>query len=393
MFNDDSDVSVENVGCPTTDSLDASKLLSYAVSDVSYESASPQVHSASTLSTSFSAFKRRSTLRQKCASALVNVCTASRRAVSNVTCHSGRKDFGDKDALPQFQPLKTTPDVFWNSALRTMVKPAPLDWSFDQYHLAKIAVQSVRTVQELGAYHTYGDYVRRDLLGRHVRDLPRFYDQEECVKNSNDLVAADATKGQIQTDPSFKQQRSKSTIETLSSTSDKPTSKNSICAYDYRKSECRTSAYPRFKFWSEQTQKSNKVQRERRAKLGRFPKLQWKGYRHESDCESDSLDSDSQTPYDSIRPTVNADPPAANAEKDDRMPDTADDNNNKTEGMNCQVPSRSYSRQISKRKVSLVRAPTGESLGIVSCESGPLPAWLEEAVWEVETTGSEILTY
>lgn len=38
--------------------------------------------------------------------------------------------------------------------------------------------------------------------------------------------------------------------------------------------------------------------------------------------------------------------------------------------------------ECSKRRLS------GISDGIVSCESGPLPSWIEEAVWEVETTES-----
>lgn len=414
MSSYESDFSVENVGCPTTDTPDTVKLSSYAVSEVSYESATQQLNNAGTSHSSFSGNRRRSTLRQKCASALLSVCGVSRRAVSNVSCQSGAREPATEEVtLPNYS-LKNASDLLWNSAIRTMVKPTSCDWNGNQLRLAKFAVQSVRSVQDLGAQQGQGEYVTRDLLGRHVRDLPRSTLAERSRDGTRARISFTEQRRteQTQNTTSDGKQRSKSTAASVSSSGLDDANYTAMSSAHGSKNESRSAPHSRFKFWLDQTGNSRSntnPQQEKRSKLCKFSKLQWKGYRRENDYESDSLDSDNQTPYDSIRTTLNSDK-TADVDVAVGKISTADDNksfaevrseqidkveidkSSKQELSSCEEAPRAYSRQIGGRKVSLVRAPTGESIGIVSCESGPLPSWLEEAVWEVETTGSEILS-
>lgn len=417
MSNYGSDFSVDNVGCPTTEMHDTAKLSSYAVSEVSYESATQQLNNSCTSHSSFSGNRRRSTLRQKCASAILNVCGASRRTVSNVSSQSGTKESTSEDvALPNYS-LKNASDLFWNSAIRTMVKPTSLDWNNDQFRLAKFAVQSIRSVQDLGAQQGQGEYVTRDLLGRHVRDLPRSTLAERSRDGTRARISFTEhrrTERKTQNSANDLKQRSKSSAASLSSNGLDDVHRDTTSSARASKNESRSAPHSRFKFWLDQCNRGNSRSntnplQEKKSKLCKFSKLQWKGYRRENDYESDSLDSDNQTPYDSIRTTLNSDKTVdVNVEPEkigmaDDNKSTAEvrsgqidimeiDKRSKQELSSCEEAPRAHSRSIGSRKVSLVRAPTGESIGIISCESGPLPSWLEEAVWEVETTGSEILS-
>lgn len=342
----------------------------------------------------------------------------------------------DKEAsLPQYS-LRHASDTFWNSAIRTMVRPASFEWNNDQLRLAKFAVQSVRSVQELGIQQTHGEYVTRDLLGRHVRDMPRSTYLHQSRSNTRATMSSKEAQciEQRQKILSDAQQHSKNVTANLKG-NDQHEQHEKTPATQIQSSlrETQATAHTRFKFWSQQTRKArSNINHDKKSKLSKLSVLQWKGYRRENDCESDSLDSDNQTPYDSIRTTLNSEVAAeGDINNDIDNDDTRKDDTHKTgntdvdqteatggnrksangdkrrfgrvsktnlvdrleqDYTSSEEAPRAYSRQISGRKVSLVRGATGESIGIISCESGPLPSWLEEAVWEVETTGSEILS-
>lgn len=100
----------------------------------------------------------------------------------------------------------------------------------------------------------------------------------------------------------------------------------------------------------------------------------------DSKDDDDVADLDSLTPYDSNGLSLRA---TVEARAGDRI-----DSNAESFVTVLTVPPACLGADNASFLKHAERRLSAESDGIVSCESGPLPSWIEEAIWEVETTES-----
>lgn len=348
--------------------------------------------------------KRRSSFRDRCFTALSSVRSASNRILSHLTQSSHLNNQG---SLIHVSPAALLPKedigslTLRSDVFETVLRSYNVDRNSIDAHGATYNTRNPNSSRQLTA--SGDDFVLRDIFGRLVRPRPRLIeigDGEEAFKRQPSYESTISSDEDLS--DSLKE-RDDANDFTNSEESDDYKRKRSIFKMGFTRNDRKSNEVGKLERSLPSSRKengeealengtvgsnSNNINNKH---LGKFAKLCQGPYlglfgRYGSkrgNEEDDEGNSDSLSPYYGNGTMVN--PEMSKKVKEQVV--------KKTESLVTTVRAGDEAKvnEVEDMTMRAKRQLSGISDGIVSCESGPLPSWIEEAVWEVETTESFLI--